>query len=101
MNDGMKRWKVLHDKFVRELKKVKSKKSGDAGPSYTSTSCWAHIESLLFLQDSAYMLQRVSLILHVMILHAELSDIPTEHSPTSPPTLNRQISQRILTLSQG
>ena len=31
------RWKSLRDKFVRELKKVKGGKSGDAGPPYRTT----------------------------------------------------------------
>ena len=29
------RWKAMRDKFVRELKKVKGRKSGDAGPRYS------------------------------------------------------------------
>ena len=35
---------------MRELRKVKKKKSGDAGPSYTS--CWLLFDLLMFLQDS-------------------------------------------------
>ena len=31
MEDCTRRWKAIRDKFVRELKKVKIKKSGDAG----------------------------------------------------------------------
>ena len=30
------KWKTLRDKYIRELKKVKGKRSGDAGPGYTS-----------------------------------------------------------------
>lgn len=50
VDDCMKRWKCLRDKFVRELKKTKKKKSGDSGPSYIS--CWSLFDSLLFLTDS-------------------------------------------------
>ena len=38
MEDCVRKWKSLRDKFVREIKKVKEKKSGDPGPSYVS--CW-------------------------------------------------------------
>ena len=33
-----RRWRTLRDKFARELKKTKCKKSGDAGPF--TVSCW-------------------------------------------------------------
>ena len=41
------RWKSLRDKFVREVKKVKGGKSGDAGPQYTPT--WPLYRLLEFL----------------------------------------------------
>ena len=52
MDDCTKRWKALRDKFVRELKKVKKRKSGDSGPVYVHVSCWAHFHNMSFLQDS-------------------------------------------------
>ena len=50
MEDCIKRWKALHDRFVRELKKVKAKKTGDAGPAYVS--CWPLFQTLPFLSDT-------------------------------------------------
>ena len=50
MDDCQKRWKNLRDHFVRELKKVKTKKTGSAGPVYVS--CWPLYDLMLFLQDS-------------------------------------------------
>ena len=47
MDDNIKRWKVLRDKFVRELKKVKSEKSGD-------TSCWAHFFKAYYFCKTLY-----------------------------------------------
>ena len=44
------KWKKLRDKYVKELKKTRLKKSGDAGPSYTSP--WMLFEMLSFLRDS-------------------------------------------------
>ena len=44
------RWKAMRDKFVRELKKVKGGKSGDAGPAYSPT--WPLFDVLLFLTDT-------------------------------------------------
>lgn len=46
----MRKWKSLRDGFVRELKKVKKKKTGEPGPAYTSQ--WELFDMLLFLQDS-------------------------------------------------
>ena len=31
----VKKWKTLRDRFVKKLKKVKTRKSRDAGPAYT------------------------------------------------------------------
>ena len=42
-----KRWKTLRDRYVRELKKTKQKKSGDAYVSH-----WCLFEVLSFLEDS-------------------------------------------------
>ena len=41
---------MIRDKFVRELRKMKEKKSGDAGPAYVT--CWPLFERLLFLQET-------------------------------------------------
>ena len=38
------------DRFVRELKKVKVKKTGTPGPAYIS--CWPLFNMLLFLSDT-------------------------------------------------
>ena len=43
-------WKTLRDKYVKELKKVKGKRSGDAGPGYTSS--WRLFSVMEFLRDS-------------------------------------------------
>ena len=45
-----KRWKSLRDRYVRESKKMKQKKSGDAGPAYVSP--WCLFEVLSSLEDS-------------------------------------------------
>ena len=45
-----KKWKSLRDRFVRELKKVKLRKSGDSGPAYTPT--WPLFSVMMFLLDS-------------------------------------------------
>ena len=50
VDECKKKWRLIRDKYVRELRKVKDIKSGDAGPSYTS--CWPHFASLAFLQDT-------------------------------------------------
>ena len=44
------RWKSLRDKFVKELRKVKARKSGDKGPPYVSP--WKLYRALTFLTDS-------------------------------------------------
>ena len=46
----MKKWKNLRDTFVRELRKVKKRKSGEKGPSYTSK--WPYFEIMMFLSDT-------------------------------------------------
>ena len=50
MEDCSRRWKALRDKFVREMKKVKRRKTGDPGPSYVS--CWPLFNVLLFVADT-------------------------------------------------
>ena len=46
----MRKWKNLRDTFVRELRKVKTKKSGDKGPKYVSH--WPFFDNLLFIADT-------------------------------------------------
>ena len=41
---------TLREYFVGELKKVKKKKTGSAGPCYVSS--WPLFDQLLFIQDS-------------------------------------------------
>ena len=36
MEQCAKRWKNIRDHFVREVRKIKKKTSGDAGPMYKS-----------------------------------------------------------------
>lgn len=48
--DCKKRWKTLRDKFVREIKKVKKRKSGEEGPLYVS--CWPHFQAMMFVSDT-------------------------------------------------
>ena len=45
-----KRWKNIRDHFVREVRKKKKKKSGDAGPVYKSR--WPLFDMLQFLTDT-------------------------------------------------
>ena len=52
------RWKSLRDKFVRELKKVKGGKSGDAGPPYKPT--WLLFGLMEFLMSTIQHRQLVS-----------------------------------------
>ena len=44
-----RKWRLIRDKFVRELRKMKEKTSGDAGPAYVT--CLPLFERLLFLQE--------------------------------------------------
>ena len=46
----MKKCKNLRDAFVRELRKVKKRKSGESGPCYTSK--WPNFELMMFLSDT-------------------------------------------------
>ena len=46
----MKRWKTIKDQYVRELKKIKTKRSGDARPAYTPS--WCLFDILSFLLES-------------------------------------------------
>ena len=50
IEECQRRWKTIRDRFVRELKKVKARKTGDEGPPYKPT--WPLFETLLFLQDT-------------------------------------------------
>lgn len=43
-------WKVLRDKFVRECKKVKKRKTGEEGPAYVSY--WPYFNQMLFIMDT-------------------------------------------------
>ena len=45
-----KPWRVLSDKFVRELKKGKKNKPGDAGPPVVST--WDLFDVMSFVGDT-------------------------------------------------
>lgn len=47
VDDCMKRWKVLRERFAREAKK-KKKKSGDAADT---TPPWPYYDQLLFLKE--------------------------------------------------
>lgn len=46
----MKKWKSIRDRYVRELKKIKERNSGEAVPVYVPT--WPLFEELTFLNDS-------------------------------------------------
>ena len=46
----MKKWNVLKDKFIRELKKVKKRKSGEEGQVYVS--CWRFFVQMMFISDT-------------------------------------------------
>ena len=50
VEECQRRWRLLRDKFVRELKKVKEKKSGGPGPAYVL--CWPYYKNILFLQET-------------------------------------------------
>ena len=50
VDECMRRWKTLRDRYVRELKKVNGGKSGDEGPPYVPT--WPLFKVLGFLMDS-------------------------------------------------
>ncbi|KAL5482216.1 hypothetical protein EMCRGX_G022513 [Ephydatia muelleri] len=41
---------MLRDKFVRETKKVKVRKTGEEGPAYVSS--WPHFDQMLFIMDT-------------------------------------------------
>ena len=42
------RLKELRDRYVRELRKMRDKRSGDVGPAYMSS--WPHFQSMGFLE---------------------------------------------------
>ena len=50
IEDCTKKWKSLRDHFVRELRKMKRRKSGDEGPVFKST--WPLFDLLMFLEDT-------------------------------------------------
>ena len=45
-----RRWKSLRDKFVREIKKAKKRKSDEEGPVYVS--CWPHFQVMMVVSDT-------------------------------------------------
>ncbi|XP_065831007.1 uncharacterized protein [Oscarella lobularis] len=45
-----RRWKSLRDKFVREVKKTKTRRTGDPGPPYVSQ--WPLFATLGFLEET-------------------------------------------------
>ena len=49
-DEALKKWKNLRDHFVRELKKVKKRPSGEEGPPYVSK--WAYYEVMNFITDT-------------------------------------------------
>ena len=55
-----KRWKALRDRFVRELKKTKTK-TGQAGP--VVISCWPLFNVLSFITDTVRH-KRLAIIIH-------------------------------------
>lgn len=54
MNDTFsecqRRWRLLRDRYVRELRKVKARKSGDEGPPYQPS--WPLYKQLGFLEST-------------------------------------------------
>ena len=48
--DCAKKWKTIRDRFVREAKKAKAKKSGESGPSFVSS--WPLYEVMSFVGDT-------------------------------------------------
>ena len=60
----------MRDKFVRELKKVKVGKSGDAGPAYSPS--WPLFDSLQFLTDTV---KHRKLVILLMVESIFLSSI--------------------------
>lgn len=52
-DDAKKKWKNLRDTFLREVKKVKKSRSGDAQESAEIyTGKWIYYKSMLFLKDT-------------------------------------------------
>ena len=45
-----KKWKQLRDRFVREIRKIKKRVSGEEGPP--ATSSWKFFTVLSFLEDT-------------------------------------------------
>ena len=44
-----KKWRSIRNRYVRETKKVKERRSGDPGPPYTPV--WELYDMLTFLKD--------------------------------------------------
>ena len=44
------KWRAIRDRIVRDLKKVKAKKSGTAGPPYVPV--WSLFDALTVLTDT-------------------------------------------------
>ena len=62
----MKRWKTLRDRYVRKLKKVNGRKSGEEGPPYVST--WPFSKVMGFLHDSVKHRRKDSLEIMVLTM---------------------------------
>ena len=69
----------MRDKFVRELKKVKGGKSGDAGPAYSPS--WPLFDVLQFLTDTVkhrklvvvFMVEQYFIVFYLYRSHTNLS----------------------------
>ena len=64
MDECMKSWKSLRDKFVRELKKVKFRKTGEKGPAYVSK--WPLFGVLLFLGDAVKHRRYITVVIYLL-----------------------------------
>ena len=63
IQDCQRKWKSLRDRYVRELKKVRAKKSGTAGPVHVSQ--WCFFEVLSFLKDTVKHKKYVLIVLYM------------------------------------
>ena len=65
------KWKKLRDKFVREVKKIKRGKSGDAGLKYTPT--WPLFPLMEFIGDTIKHRRSVFIIaLYIIIFECSI-----------------------------